>query len=386
MGLTFNLGRISPSVFTDSSLNVGIGAAPSGSYKLEVTGTGRFTDGVIMATTSGVVSINTTGRPAGVGGGDNGKLWVKQATTGNYGIASIASASDSFTYIAHNGTNAVIGTSYGTTGSYTNLLFQTSDATRMTISSTGAATFTGDIIYNNAGNQNAIITSGAANRGRMYLYDAGTAAIALQAGQDSYFLGGNFGIGLTSPSSKLEISQTASATWSTIVRIAPSTGACYGILSTIQNQSPNNTSSFLYYGDDSTAARFIVYSNGGIANYTANNNPLSDERLKKEITPLESVWDKVKAIKVVKYKFNDQTHDDFNMGVIAQQVEMVAPELVNLEGWGTLAEDGTPYKSIWENDMNYYTMKALQEAMTKIEELSKQNEELSNRLIKLENK
>jgi len=39
MGLTFRLGQIPLGVFTDTSNNVGIGAAPSGSYKFEVTGT-----------------------------------------------------------------------------------------------------------------------------------------------------------------------------------------------------------------------------------------------------------------------------------------------------------------------------------------------------------
>jgi hypothetical protein len=48
MGLTFNLGRVSPSVFTDSSLNVGIGAAPSGSYKLEVTGTAKVSSTLLL--------------------------------------------------------------------------------------------------------------------------------------------------------------------------------------------------------------------------------------------------------------------------------------------------------------------------------------------------
>ena len=49
MGLTFNLGRVSPSVFTDSSLNVGIGAAPSGSYKLEVTGTAKVSSTLLVS-------------------------------------------------------------------------------------------------------------------------------------------------------------------------------------------------------------------------------------------------------------------------------------------------------------------------------------------------
>jgi hypothetical protein len=65
MGLTFNLGRVSPSVFTDSSLNVGIGAAPSGTYKLEVTGTAKVSSTLLLggalsgtsATFSGVLTF-----------------------------------------------------------------------------------------------------------------------------------------------------------------------------------------------------------------------------------------------------------------------------------------------------------------------------------------
>ena len=106
--------------------------APSGTAGNPIT----FTTAMTL-TNSGVVAINTNGRPAGVGGGNNGLLWVKQATSGTYGISSIANTTDSFTYISHNGTDAFIGTSYGTTGAYTNLNLQTSDNTRATIFSNG---------------------------------------------------------------------------------------------------------------------------------------------------------------------------------------------------------------------------------------------------------
>jgi len=51
MGLTFRLGQIPLGVFTDTSNNVGIGAAPSGSYKFEVTGTAKI---------SGVATFGST--------------------------------------------------------------------------------------------------------------------------------------------------------------------------------------------------------------------------------------------------------------------------------------------------------------------------------------
>jgi hypothetical protein len=105
--------------------------------------TGATPTTAVTIDTSQTVGINTLGRPAGVGGGDNGKLWVKQTTTGNYGIAAIASATDSFTAIATNGTTGVISTSYGLTGSYLPLAFHTSDVERMRIDSSGGLILAG---------------------------------------------------------------------------------------------------------------------------------------------------------------------------------------------------------------------------------------------------
>jgi hypothetical protein len=149
-----------------------------------------------------------------------------------------------------------------------------------------------------------------------------------------------------------------------------------GILITYAS-APNNFSSAFLYAQDNAAVRFQVYSNGGIANFQANNVNLSDERTKKNIIPLESYWDKFKAIEIVKFKYKDQTHDDFNIGVIAQQVESVAPEFVDVDGWNTkpeLDEEGNeivsteePLKSIYTADLYHATIKVLQEAMTKIE-------------------
>jgi hypothetical protein len=150
------------------------------------------------------------------------------------------------------------------------------------------------------------------------------------------------------------------------------------------NAAPNNTSNhFLRCFDGNvTTLRAEIRSNGGIANYAANNVILSDERVKKDIQPLESYWDKFKAIEIVKYKYIDQTHDDFNIGVIAQQVERVAPEFVDVDGWGTKPEldeegneivsDEEPLKSIYDSDLHHATIKVLQEAMAKIEKLEEE--------------
>jgi hypothetical protein len=48
MGKTFSTGLLTNGIWQDASNNIGIGGSPSGSYKFEVTGTGRFT-GALMS-------------------------------------------------------------------------------------------------------------------------------------------------------------------------------------------------------------------------------------------------------------------------------------------------------------------------------------------------
>ena len=153
----------------------------------------------------------------------------------------------------------------------------------------------------------------------------------------------------------------------------------YGPYINFLNAAPNDSTRYFLLCADSTAARLEVRSNGGIANYQANDVNLSDERTKKDIEPLESYWDKFKDIQIVKFKYKDQTHNDYNIGVIAQQVESVAPEFVDVDGWDTkpkLDEEGNtiiseeePLKSIYTADLHHATIKVLQEAMAKIESL-----------------
>ena len=144
----------------------------------------------------------------------------------------------------------------------------------------------------------------------------------------------------------------------------------------------NNSSNYYWVCSaitPSETVRAILMSNGGLKNYQANNTNLSDERTKKDIIPLESYWNKFKAIEIVKFKYIDQTHDDFNIGVIAQQVEEVAPEFIDVDGWGETPEDGIPLKSVYTADLHHATIKVLQEAIDKIEELEAKVSALENK-------
>jgi hypothetical protein len=172
-------------------------------------------------------------------------------------------------------------------------------------------------------------------------------------------------VGATSPFHEI----TATSNDSDLLLIRHKGTAPYGLEISFSGATPNNGTNWFQYFQDATAARFIVRSNGGLQNYQANDGNLSDERVKKGIAPLESYWDKFKAIEIVKFKYKDQTHDDYNIGVIAQQVESVAPEFVDVDGWGETVDGEEPLKSIYTADLHHATIKVLQEAMAKIESL-----------------
>ena len=152
--------------------------------------------------------------------------------------------------------------------------------------------------------------------------------------------------------------------------------------------APNRSDAWFIYANDTSAARFYVTSAGGIGNFQANNVNLSDERTKKDIIPLESYWNKFKAIEIVKFKYKDQTHDDFNIGVIAQQVEKIAPEFIDVDGWekpeydeegNLIVKNEEPLKSVYTADLHHATIKVLQEAMVKIEILEEKIKQLESK-------
>jgi hypothetical protein len=131
--------------------------------------------------------------------------------------------------------------------------------------------------------------------------------------------------------------------------------------------APNNATNQFWYCEDTSAVRGYLASNGGLYNYSANNSNLSDERLKTEIELSESYLDKICAIPVKTFKYKDQTDNEMNLGVIAQDVLAVAPELVNKNGFEHSKDDDTKYLSIYQTDLQYALMKALQELKTEFD-------------------
>jgi hypothetical protein len=149
-----------------------------------------------------------------------------------------------------------------------------------------------------------------------------------------------------------------------------SAGTAYGIEMNYSALTPNNTGSEFYIASDSSATRFQVRSNGGIANYSGNNVNLSDAKEKTNVELAGSYLSKICAIPVKTFNYIDQNLEDddgLTLGVVAQDVEAVAPELVSESDW-SVEKDGSKMRlSIYQTDLQYALMKCIQELNAKVD-------------------
>jgi len=151
-------------------------------------------------------------------------------------------------------------------------------------------------------------------------------------------------------------------------------GNNYGINISYRNADPNGTGNhFIYCEGNSTTQRMSVRSNGGIANYSANDVNLSDRREKTNFTPATSYLDKICSIPVQTFNYIDQNLEDdagLTLGVVAQDVQAVAPELVMESNWANKDEEPKMRLSIYQTDLQYALMKCIQEQQALITQLT----------------
>ena len=159
-------------------------------------------------------------------------------------------------------------------------------------------------------------------------------------------------------------SVTSGQQWLSVFDSAVSS-APQGLFITYTNSAPNGLGNEFIYARDTGALRFAVESNGGIQNFSANNTNLSDATMKKDITPAKNYLSILNQIPVVTFLFNDQTDTETNLGVTAQSVQAVAPELVGTMDVGT-KETPNVKLAIYETDLKYAMLKAIQELSAKV--------------------
>jgi hypothetical protein len=103
----------------------------------------------------------------------------------------------------------------------------------------------------------------------------------------------------------------------------------YGQKINFSAAAPNDATYYFLTCADTSAQRATIRSNGGLANYSANDANLSDEREKNQFGLLGSTTACLREWEIVKYLYKDEDQTlDPKYGVIAQQVAPHCPEVI----------------------------------------------------------
>ncbi len=117
---------------------------------------------------------------------------------------------------------------------------------------------------------------------------------------------------------------------------------------------------------------FEVEANGDVENATGSYDTISDQRLKQDIVDANSQWSDIKALQIRNFKFiNDVNQNGENalrhIGVVAQEVE--SSGMTGLVKTKIDEDTGEEIKSVKSSIIYMKAVKALQEAITRIETL-----------------
>ncbi len=255
------------------------------------------------------------------------------------------------------------------------------------------------------GTSSATMNIGTGGSQRAYLYTDGSSATISTVGSIPLQLGvndsakmklistGELQVGdVLQGDTALNVTETTANQWT--AAFYNNTSTPYGPLIAFTGAAPNDTTKKFMQMSDTSTARAIFYSNGGLANYQSNNSNLSDIREKKNIVDADAAWDDVKAWEIKKFHYNEESDSDpKRLGVIAQDLETDNPELISNfqkqsaadevlwteedelpEGVSvgdvkTAAVEEIMRKGVKEQQMYWVAIKALQESLTKIEQL-----------------
>ena len=272
-----------------------------------------------------------------------------------------------------------------------------------------------ELVIENSGNSGISILSGTSSAGAICFGDSDNNCIAYinasHANNTLEFATNNaermridsdglVGIGTTSPS-PFRLLVDSDSSNNGIAKFNHSDATPEGIRIVYSAAAPDNTTTNFVEIQDSSALRLQILGDGDVKNHDNSYGAISDERIKSNIKDANSQWDDIKALKIRNFERKDDIAaygegKKVQIGLIAQECETVSPGLVKEQKpsagdikvaseFGTLYEDGDTIpegkeigdvkevkeqvKAISYSVLYMKTIKALQEAMAKIETL-----------------
>ena len=186
--------------------------------------------------------------------------------------------------------------------------------------------------------------------------------------------GGRVGVGTANPGAKLAVNASGASTG---IFVGDGTNA-YGV-SLLQINAPAGYVNWLFEIGKNNSSLFHVDANGN--EYAVTNNQTSDRRLKTNITPLAESGGLASINQLKPVTFNwlspDYTKAE-QIGLIAQDIEKIFPQLVSEGGTTTLQmPDGTTQTVSGTKSLNYSglippVVKAIQTLSQKVEAQQKE--------------
>ncbi|MEY2647026.1 MAG: Cyanophage [Bacteroidota bacterium] len=390
MGVTQKLGTIPLAIFTDASNNVGIGGSPSGSFKFEVTGTGRIT---------GALTANARIQAQG----SNGAGSAQGGFLINYNTNNTSSRS----WLINNDLNVFGDFAISQSTTQTGLTFNTrfyinpsgnvgigTETPSAILDVRGASIYmnisdTTDSRYINFGNWVAGRSTMEIGNGDLFIKTQTSNSVAFgTANTERLRITSGGYTQITSTNSYASTSSTAHAIVSNrngdnvLYLIHSGNSTPYGPYIWFTNVAPNNTNNYFLAGADSVNDKFLIYSNGTFGSRTGTyGSIISDIKYKQDITDANSQWNDIKNLRVVNFKYKEDVINEGDnalrqIGFIAQEVEAVSPNLVYEAGQKDKEET---WKSVKTSIIHLKAVKALQEAMARIEELEVKVSALQNK-------
>jgi len=248
----------------------------------------------------------------------------------------------------------------------------------------GGTSGQGEIVFNQP-NQDMNFVIESSGLSNAFVVDAGTDAV---------------GIGTASPT-PFRLLVDSDSSNNGIAKFNHSHATPEGIRIVYSAAAPDDTSTNFLEIQDSSALRLQILGDGDVKNHDNSYGAISDERIKSNIKDANSQWDDIKALKIRNFERKDDIAaygegKKVQIGLIAQECETVSPGLVKEQKpsagdikvaseFGTLYEDGDTIpegkeigdvkevkeqvKAISYSVLYMKAIKALQEAMAKIETL-----------------
>jgi len=373
MGKTNQLGVLADVFTSDASNNVGIGGSPSGSYKLEVTGTAKVSSNITATQFIGnsQVILNTSGITTG-------SVYQRMSNSGQTSYFGIDSSAGGDIITGSTAYATVIGT-----GQNRSFQIGTNDAIRLTITgagNVGIGTSSPTVLLSVGASQASPVSTADVTLGlnRFIMWGtSGSAAGTVRSWgiANNELAAGDFCIKSSSTNNntldsvKLQIKSNGSVSIIGPSATNPTNLSLTCITSTGNNDTLRVSTSFENSGKVSIE---ILSGSGNRAVYSDSTglltNSSSDVTLKTNVENITYGLNSVISLRPVFYNWiPENLGPQKEIGFIAQEVQAIIPEVIGINNDETLSLDYPKLTAVLVKAMQEQnqTITSLQDRLTK---------------------